>query len=213
MRGDDRLNDFSFSLILSTKDFFTKAVGDALETRNIRATPLTAGYLVEILERHVVTEHLFDELDANGKKSRDTLAELYFKAQNSDPRTRIDILKKLGDRSLYISGFFGDSLQRKVVDIDYYINMGGAAYATLADQSQTEPLAIVFAELSSRFLNFVEVFSFISEQARLQDEANILRLYEIYAKTGSDVARQKLHERGLIAVPIQESLTDDQDKH
>ncbi len=33
------------------------------------------------------------------------------------------------------------------------------------------------------------------------DEDNLMRLFEIYAKTGSDVAREKLMERGLLAVP------------
>ena len=59
-------------------------------------------------------------------------------AQNSEPIVRFELLKKLGDRSLYISGFFADSLQRKVVDVDYYAEMGGVAYGALADSAVEE---------------------------------------------------------------------------
>ena len=37
-------------------------------------------------------------------------------------------LKQVGDLSLFLSGFFADSLQRKLVDVDYYVSIGGYAY-------------------------------------------------------------------------------------
>lgn len=201
------------SLIVSTRDFFNNAIQEAMLNLHVNATPLAQGYLVEVLEKHVATDSLFDETDATGKRTRDTLAELYFKAQASEPRARIELLRRLGDRSLYISGFFADSLQRKVVDVDYYIDMGGTAYATIASEMAEELPSKVFKELATRFLEFADVFSHISTKSKLTDEANILRLYELYSKTGSNFVRQKLHDRGLIAVPMQKTGTDDDDKH
>jgi Ca2+-binding EF-hand superfamily protein len=198
----------NISLIVSTKEYFSLAVDHALAARKLKPFAMTQTYLVEVLERHLSTESLFDDKDSSGKMTRDTLAEMYFKAQNTDSKSRVDLLKKLGDRSLYISGFFADSLQRKIIDIDYYIDMGGAAYGALADQMREDVLARVFRELSSRFMDFVDVLSVISEQSRLTDEANILRLYETYARTGSELARDRLHERGLIAVPMQPTGSD-----
>jgi hypothetical protein len=80
--------------------------------------------------------------------------------------------------------------------------MGVTAYSVLADSQKEDMAAKVYREYSSRFLNFSEVLTTISAQAHLQNEANILRLYETYAKTGSDLAREQLLERGLIAVPL-----------
>ena len=37
-------------------------------------------------------------------------------------------LKQIGDVSLFVSGFFSDSLRRKLVDVDYYVSIGGVAY-------------------------------------------------------------------------------------
>ena len=41
---------------------------------------------------------------------------------------RNQILRRLGDVALFISGVFSRSLKRRVVDVDYYIAMGGGAY-------------------------------------------------------------------------------------
>ena len=39
-----------------------------------------------------------------------------------------DAVLQIGDVSLFTSGFFADSLRGKLVDVDYYVNIGGAAY-------------------------------------------------------------------------------------
>ena len=171
-----------------------EVVDDALKERKVKTVPLAHRYLVQLLEHYVSAENL---------KSQETLAELFLKAANSDHNQKIELLKKLGDRSLYISGFFADSLQRKVIDIDYYRDMGSSAYSTLAGSIREDSLAIVFQEFASKFLEFVDVLTLISAKAHLQSENNILRLYETYAKTGSELAREQLLEKGLIAVPLE----------
>lgn len=204
-RDDQQTNS---PIFVSPREFFNEAVKTAFEQRRIKTYPLVQGYLVELLEFYVPAENLFDEVDSSGRRTRETLAETFLKAQSADLFERIELLKKLADRSLYISGFFGDSLQRKLVDIDYYANMGCAAYGALATTVREDSLSKVYSEFAQRFLEFVEVLTMISSQSRLQDEENILRLYETYARTGSDFARERLLEKGLIAVPVgAEALT------
>ncbi|MBK7889645.1 MAG: hypothetical protein IPJ84_01985 [Bdellovibrionales bacterium] len=182
--------------------FFSEAVQTAFAKRGFSTFPSAQTYLVKLLEYYVPTANFFDEVDEQGRRTRSTLAEAFLKAVNQEPQARNEQLKRLADRALYITGFFGDSLQRKLVDIDYYCEMGVTAYSVLADSQKEDMAAKVYREYSSRFLNFSEVLTTISAQAHLQNEANILRLYETYAKTGSDLAREQLLERGLIAVPL-----------
>jgi len=40
-------------------------------------------------------------------------------------------MRTVADRSLYLTGFFADSFHRKIVDIDYYVDIGSAAYSNL----------------------------------------------------------------------------------
>lgn len=188
-------------LVLSSREFFNQVVKDAFEERNIRTFPLAQNYLVGVLEFHVAAENLFDEKDSSGRKTKATLAETFLKASNSEPATRVELLKKMADRSLYVSGFFGDSLQRKMVDIDYYAEMGGTAYAALASCVREDTSVKLYKEYAHRFLEFAEVLTSISSKAHLTDEANIMRLFENYNMTGSEIAREKLLEKGLIAGP------------
>ena len=107
------------------------------------------------------------------------------------------MLKKLGETSLYISGFFGDSLQRKLVDLDYYVNMGGTAYAALSGCVSENPSSKVFKEISEKFVMFVDVLGYISGKATGGSNQSILRLYEKYMRTGSELARDQILEKGL----------------
>jgi hypothetical protein len=190
-------------LFVSPREYFQEIVGEAFESRKITTFPLVKGYLVDLLEFYVPAENLFDDVDSLGRRTRETLAETYLKAHAADPAMRTELLKRLADRSLYISGFFSDSLQRKLIDVDYYAEMGCAAYGSLAESVREDTLSKLYREFASRFLDFVDVLTHISSRAAVQNEQNILRLYETYSRTGSDLAREKLLEKGLIAVPIQ----------
>jgi hypothetical protein len=112
-------------------------------------------------------------------------------------------LKRLGDGALYVSGFFGDSLQRKVVDVDYYIDMGSSAYHSLSKEMYEDTFAQLYREIAVKFNVFVDVFSIISRKT-MGSEDNVLRLMELYAKTDSPVARDRLTEKGLF--PTQQML-------
>lgn len=201
--GRDALADALTSpdLSLTPREFFKEAVSTALSHRRVRTLPQVEAYLVQLLERHMVTENLFDQVDSSGRRSRETLAEMYLKASNAEARVRMELLRRVGDTALFISGFFGDSLNRKVVDLDYYAGMGGSAYAALSDCVRENDSQRMFRQFSERFFEFVDVLMHISNLAFAKNEGNILRLYETYARTGSEHAREKLLEKGLIAIP------------
>ena len=60
------------------------------------------------------------------------LALRLLEAIEAAPRERRTQLREIGDTSLFISGFWADSLADKLVDVDYYIDLGGTAYGELA---------------------------------------------------------------------------------
>lgn len=188
-------------LFKSSREFFAELVNDALKTRNIAVHPAVAGYLADLLNSYVVTDKLFDEEDNSGRKTRETLAEMFLKAGNSDFQTRLELLKKLGDTSLYVSGFFGDSLQRKLVDIDYYVEMGGSAYASLAGAVREDAYAKIYREFAIRFVDFVDALSYIRNRTTHTPQSNLLRLFDVYLQTGSKLAQEQISEQGIITLP------------
>ena len=106
-------------------------------------------------------------------------------------------LKEIGDVALFVSGFFADSLNRKLVDVDYYVSIGGSAYNALS-RVETDTFSPVFAELAEKFVGFVDVLSEVSERTSCASNADLLRLYEKWLKTGSRRSGQLLVERGVV---------------
>ena len=103
-------------------------------------------------------------------------------------------------QSLFIAGFFARSFARKLIDIDYHIAMGGNAYSSLADSMQRTPagrsIAGTYAELAAKFQRLVDALNEVSEMSYVHTDADILRLYEIWMKTGS----QRAH--GLLSLSL-----------
>jgi hypothetical protein len=187
------------SLVLATpREFFVDRVDEALTRLKFSALPQSKIYIVDLLEHYMVAKNLFPVEDESGKRKRETLAEIFLRAHNSTPPVKFDLLKKLGDSSLYISGFFGDSLTRKIVDLDYYVDMGGTAYASLANYASDENASALYGEFSKKFSAFVDVLTYISQESMVQSNEDLLRLYNRYLTTGSRLAEDQLKEKGLI---------------
>ena len=187
-------------ICISLSEFFNEQVSQALGQRKVKTYPLVEKYLVDLLQFYTSADNLYEEQE--GKKRQTTLAELYLKAMSESSQTlRFDLLKKLGDTSLYISGFFGDSLKRKIVDVDYYAEIGGRAYHHLSVTAPEDTYCKVFDEIANRFLDFVDVLTLVSQRAMIQTNEDLLRLYDRYITTGSELAKDQLLEKGLLPTP------------
>ena len=186
-------------LILNSSVFFEEMVAEAVKIRKINTIPRVEVYLAELLSSFISADNLYEVDETNNTRKTNTLAELYLTASSESlgPK-RISGFKKTGDLSLYISGFFGDSLTRKVVDIDYYAGIGGSAYKSLARELSQDLMAQVFDEISTRFLEFVDVLTYLSQTLMVQSNSDLLRLYDRYLATGSTLAKEQLIEKGIL---------------
>jgi len=173
----------------STVEFFKELVEGALAHQGLSANEMTAFYVVHLLASFV-NRAPDTEADAPLGVRLACALEAGGTAQRSS-------LKQIGDRSLFISGFFSDSLNRKLVDVDYYVSIGGCAYNALS-RNETDTFSPVFAELSEKFVGFVDVLSEVSERTSCASNAELLRIYEKWLKTGSRRSGQLLVERGVV---------------
>jgi hypothetical protein len=196
--SDEARKTLKPSVFVTADDFFREVVVDAFAQRKVKTFPLAESYLIKLLTHFVSTNHLFDVDSESGLHRQETLAEMFLKATSDERGPRVDLLKKLGDVSLYVSGVFGDSLNNKTVDIDYYADMGGLAYSNLASIVKEDTFRHLYREYSERFLDYVEVLNFVSQKVFIQNNENLLRLYERYVRTGSEIAKETLIERGII---------------
>ena len=178
----------------SSKVFFFEMINEGKTKIKFQPSETASYYLVDLMDSFLSSVPSVEEIDQNTQSS--TLAELLLQATSSS-NEHIKILKKLADTTLYVSGFFGDSLNRKLIDIDYYTNVGESAYGTLASSVNEPTFSELYKEFAEKFMSFVELLTYISLKVNLQSDEDVLRLYEKYLMTGSNIAKNKLIEEGL----------------
>lgn len=179
-------------LTLSAGEFFKGLIGEAQQKSGIN--------LKEDMEFYLVT--LLTDFISNNHDTSTPLAFLLQESIESDPEKRMRILKILGDQSLYVAGFFQDSLNRKTIDINYFIRMGAGAYASLAEihevrQSSRTDLQDLYHRLSMSFGDAVEIIAHVSEKSMGQSTSNLLAIYDRWAKAPNDRLLRKLLENGI----------------
>jgi hypothetical protein len=189
-------------VFLTPEQHFSEVVQEACKNRQINTPPAVEIYLVQLLRHYLDSRNFHPRLqDETAERPLETFAELYLTAINLENPKNKELMRIVADRSLYLTGFFADSLQGKTVDIDYYIEIGSAAYSNLHSWSREDSLSDVYDTFSKRFSDFVEVLNYVSEKSMVQANQDVLRLYDRYLRTGSELAREKLTELGVVTVP------------
>lgn len=185
------------SVILSADlgNFFRGEVTEATQSLGIKLSEDTEYYLVNLLCE-------FSRSGAALRPGDEPLAFIYKRALEAETYERISILKNLGDLALYVGGFFAEFIERSLVDLDYYISMGGAAYNSLSDimghQPQGENFARLYETLAKRFASLVDILMAIADRGRGTSDDDLLRLYSRWTQTRSERVHRKLVEKGLL---------------
>lgn len=179
--------------------FFNQLVTEAIARQQFKANEEAVQYLVALLATFARPENFYERTH-EGLTLR-PLASLYataIEAGSIDERN--STLKRLGDVALFIAGVFPDILNRQLVDVDYYIAMGGNAYGYLSEANggrRWRYLRSIFAELAERFVKYVDILNDVSERSHFANNADIMRLYERWMRTGSDRIANRLRQLGI----------------
>jgi hypothetical protein len=185
------------------QEFFRDALNAALSHQNVSVRDHTEHYIVNLLTLFSRTDALY-ETTPKGARLKPLVVMLAEALEAPTLGERNRGLQRLGDVSLFMAGFFAGSFARKLIDIDYHIAMGGRAYGSLADslgRGRERSLASVFAELAQKFQRLVDALNEVSEQSYTHTDKDILRLYEIWMKTGSRRAQMLLRRLGVEPTP------------
>ena len=181
------------TLATSVDAFFHEVVTDALSAVDLDASEPAGWYLVGLL----------------GEFTRARLTDeplgLKLAAASASPGQRVHTLKEVGDTSLYVAGFFAESLTRSLVDVDYYVGLGQTAYTQLARSlGPRRTIGEVYEELAAKFPQFVDVLAEVRKRvtiAELNATSDICRLYDIWLRTRDEWVEKKLKQAGLLVDP------------
>jgi hypothetical protein len=186
--------------VANLREFFRDTLQSVLRRQHLSVEDQTEHYVVNLLTLFARSEALY-ECTPEGLRLKPLVAMLCEAlAAPAGTSERHRTLQRLGDVSLFIAGCFAGSFARKLIDVDYHIAMGGRAYGTLAHATaygRGRVLAAVFAELSAKFQPLVDALNEVSEGAGARSDLDILRLYEIWLKTGSARCYAQLRRLGV----------------
>ena len=173
-------------------EYFKGLIDEVLERQQVRSSEDTTFYVVSLLSAFVSRSAAAPVL------TDEPLAVRLARALQAGGAEGREGLRRVGDASLFLAGFFSDSLKRSLVDVDYYVSLGGYAYGSLSHRD-ADGCADIFHELAEKFVSYVDVLSEVSERSAVANgNADLLRLYEKWLRTGSRRNGQLLVERGIV---------------
>jgi len=179
----------------SPLEFFKAQVEGAMERQHLKTSVWTSYYIVQMLAGYVARR----DNSAPGLPGQDDdpLGLRLVRALQAEGAAQREELRSIGDASLFLVGFFADSLHRRLADIDYYISLGGSAYGRLA-QSEDDAFSDVFGEMANKFVPLTDVLAEVSERARFNRSRDVLRIYERWLRTRSRRDGEWLAECGIV---------------
>jgi hypothetical protein len=180
----------NLTLVAQPQEFFRELVTDAVGRQSVAIQPETEFYLVNLLHQFMIADQLFPQ-EPLALMVKEALEQPRAEAQRS-------MFRKVGDVSLYMAGYFQDSLNRKLVDVDYYIDMGGTAYAQVAARVEEPASREMYEELAEKFGKLVDVLAVVSDQTQPKSETDLLRMYELWVRTRSERAAKALQDAGIL---------------
>lgn len=198
-------------LLMSPREYFHGKITEATKHLKVNLSDHVEFYLVNLLTTFVTPNEKTDSAEELDDLISTPLAFLLKRAVEAPTEKQPQLYRRLGDASLYISGFFQDYFNRKTFDINYYITMGSSAYdqaSTLSrGQSRDDGLQVTLDSMAKNFTQLVDVVAQASDSTAMQHDSNILILYDRWNRSGSERIRHLLEDKGIhpIKVPYKQA--------
>ena len=153
------------SLILETslQAFFYDQLA---ELNKKTAAPLpneTIYYSSIVMDKFSQSKEYFEILD--GKVREKTLGKKLLECTHLSKVTQKRELRDIGDTALLLCGFFSESLNKKIIDLSYYHEVGQIAYRRLntiiPDVFQVESF---YDQLSDKFKDMTQMMTIVAQQ-------------------------------------------------
>ncbi len=187
----------SVILDLSLKEYFVGLMSEVKAENKLSISDISFIYLSDVLEANMLLASDKSEEEDMSVFSDLMISEHYLKAiQETTDALGSYKLRSVGERALYQVGFFSEALKRKLIGLDFYIQIGTSAYSGLYQKTQSP----VFEEISFKFSSYVDLFMGISQKVNLQNQADVLTLFDHLNERDSKKAEQDLINLGIVPV-------------
>jgi hypothetical protein len=179
----------------NTKEFFRTRIHNAISCNGIETSEMAEFYIVNLLDQYREVSKLFSD-EGDGPVLQ-PLALMLEEAERADTIARRMCLKKLGDTALYVAGFFTDHVHKSLVNLNYYISMGGSAYGTLSTIERKKAIQELYYELATKFSILVRVIADVAPWSQHIDNQQLVRVYARWLESGDRRLEEILKREGI----------------
>ncbi len=177
-------------------DFFHHRVETAVVHQRAPVGENTVFYLSSLLAESARRE---EEPDPTAGT---TLVELQHRAVHAPLAEAVTLWRRLGDKSLLLTGFFRENLERRRISRSYCERMGATAYRSLERLLHVRGggEVSIYDELAEKYHACVEIISEVRDESSERRDSDLVRLYEEWLATGSPRVAERLRQLGLVPV-------------
>ncbi len=189
-------------LVQRLDGFIVDEIEAAEERLQIQLSPHSKVYLLHLLKRLSESDDFFYS-EVIGDKP---LGIVLLEALHKNLFEKLRDLKVVGDLSLIFSGLYPEHLTRRLVDIDYFIQLGRRSYHLLSDAYSNirtkQELFVLYSQLVAEFISLIDVLTEISEDLSFLDSSQLAKVYSRWQKTRVKKYLEILSQHKVIPLDI-----------
>lgn len=123
-------------------------VNEAQAATRLILNELTESYLVFLLMRFSQTTQLMESV----------IALDFLESMQTSGKRQVNLMRDVGDKSLLFCGLFPGMAEKRHVRLDYFTEMGQAAYLIVSEMQASES-ATLYHQLSEEFVRLQQVLN------------------------------------------------------
>lgn len=185
------------TIISKPSEYFKQLTLQAATSAGLSYTQDALDYIASLLNRSLKSRP--------NEETQGLMAVSLMSALEKTPIEQLRVSQQVGDISLTVAGVFSDSLNKKLLNIEYYVEMGTTGYQLAHQLSQTHESETLFWELSNRFSIYLEILHRVAHKVGLINAKNILNIYEKWLQTQSPHFKKLLAANGIILTPTKQN--------
>lgn len=157
----------------SLKGFFFDGLSE-LNQKSLCPVPQSVIYYSsDVLDKFALSQDFFET--SEGKVREKILGMKLLEATQFSREEQRKVYKEVGDMSLLVCGYFSESVNKKLVDVQYYSQLGKMAYSHLNNVSPTfMDIPSFYGMVATCFESMTTLMMILATKNRTGEENNLI---------------------------------------
>jgi len=160
-------NDQKIILNESLRGYFYKSLSEINKKSLCPVPEETIYYSSEVLSKYSCSSEFFD--NSEGQVREKTLGIKLLEASNFSSEKKKRVYKDVADSALILTGYFSKSIDTKIIDTSYYIQIGKTAYDNMNSLSpRCYDIPSFYKMMSTCFENLTRIMTIFGEKTHTE---------------------------------------------